>query len=134
MSNTKEAAVVKTVQINASAKGWRLFRNAVGMAWQGKLVGRGVESVALDGARRVPYGLGVGSSDLVGWRPVVITPDMVGKTVAQFCAVECKTPAYPDTTPEQDAFLDAVAAAGGAAYIARGESDGSLEMYQVGAP
>ena len=30
------------------------------------------------------------SGDLIGWRPVVITPDMVGKCLAQFVSVECK--------------------------------------------
>lgn len=31
------------------------------------------------------------SGDLIGWRPVVITPDMVGKTLAQFVSVENKS-------------------------------------------
>jgi hypothetical protein len=31
------------------------------------------------------------SGDLIGWRPVVITADMVGKVIAQFISVECKS-------------------------------------------
>jgi hypothetical protein len=30
------------------------------------------------------------SGDLIGWRPVIITPDMVGTVIAQIVSVECK--------------------------------------------
>lgn len=49
--------------------------------------------------RVVRYGLANDSSrvneeikshDLIGWTEVVITPDMVGKTVAVFTSIECK--------------------------------------------
>ena len=40
----------------------------------------------------VTFGLCRGSSDLIGFRSVVITPEMVGKRVAIFAAVEVKTP------------------------------------------
>jgi hypothetical protein len=30
------------------------------------------------------------SGDLIGWRPLLITPDMVGKVIAQFVSVENK--------------------------------------------
>lgn len=123
----QEGAVIARVQIDVSAKGWRLFRNSVGMAWQGDKVGEilrdGIKAVLLSAARRVAYGLGVGTSDLIGWRPVVITEDMVGQTIAQFVAVECKTQGYKRTTEEQDNFLDHVAMSGGAAFIARGKGE-----------
>lgn len=133
MSN-HEGNIIKQVQIQATAKGWRLFRNSVGQGWQGKkasVIGRDGEIVQLSGARRVKFGLALGSSDLVGWRPVVITPDMVGKTVAQFVSVECKTREYSKTTPDQDNWLDQVAESGGAAYIARPDGDGiSLDQIE----
>lgn len=37
------------------------------------------------------------AADLIGWRRVIITPDMVGKYVAQFVSVECKREGW--TTP-----------------------------------
>lgn len=52
-----------------------------------------------DGGRMVRFGLGntskrvsdeIKSSDFIGITPVVITPDMVGKTVGVFTAVEAK--------------------------------------------
>jgi hypothetical protein len=84
----------------------RLFRNNVG---------------ALRDAtgRLVRYGLAPGSSDLIGWRTLTITPDMVGQTVAQFVALEIKDQGR--ATPQQAAFLHAVHTAGGLAALVRSE-------------
>ena len=69
--------------------------------------------VILPSGGRLTYGVGPnGAADLLGWREVRITADMVGEKIAQFTALEVKRPgAKPD--PEQRAFLDAVYAAGG---------------------
>lgn len=59
-----------------------------------------------------------GGSDLIGYRSITITPDMVGRTVAVFTAVEVKT----DTgraTPAQRNFIDHIRRAGGIAAIVR---------------
>ena len=40
--------------------------------------------------RRVDFGLCKGSSDLIGWTEVIITPEMVGKKIAVFTAIEVK--------------------------------------------
>lgn len=76
----------------------------------------------------VHYGLCAGSSDLIGYRTVTITPDMVGQQVAVFAAVEVKAP-KGRPTPEQTAFLEHITAAGGIAGIARSveEAAGLLE-------
>ena len=63
------------------------------------------------------YGLCKGSSDLIGWRSLTITPDMVGQTVAVFAAIEVKDRGAP--TPEQLHFIAQVQAAGGLAGVAR---------------
>lgn len=136
MRNNQEGAVIARVQIDSSAKGWRLFRNSVGMAWQGNKVGEfmrdGIKAVLLSSARRVAYGLGVGTSDLVGWAPRKYIDPETGElvTVAVFVAVECKTQGYKRTTAEQDNFLEQVAMAGGAAYIARGKGE-TVDMIAV---
>ena len=54
-------------------KDTRIFRNNVGM---------------ING---VQFGLCVGSSDLIGFKSVTITPEMVGQKVAIFTAIEVKT-------------------------------------------
>jgi len=88
----------------------RLFRNNTGTLPDPKT------------GRPIQFGLARGSSDLVGWRSVVITPDMVGQRVAVFTAIEIKTPTGR-ITPAQRAWLEAVTKAGGIAGIARSVAD-----------
>lgn len=59
-----------------------------------------------------------GSSDLIGFRSVVITQTMVGKRIAQFVALEGKTDTGK-TSKEQDIFLSVVRNAGGIAGVIR---------------
>jgi hypothetical protein len=65
------------------------------------------------------------SSDLIGIRPVLITPAHVGYTVGQFVAREVKAGAwmYRGTSHEQaqKRFLELVAGMGGDACFANGE-------------
>jgi hypothetical protein len=68
--------------------------------------------------RPVSFGLCPGSADLIGFHTITITPDMVGQQLAVFAAVEVKAE-RGRPTPEQTAFLEHVAAAGGLAGIAR---------------
>lgn len=70
----------------------------------------------------VRFGLTPGSSDLIGWTPVVITEDMVGDTVAVFTAVECKT-VKGKPTDKQKLFICRVQADGGYAGVARSVED-----------
>ena len=89
--------------------GCRLFRNNTG-------------AIKDANGRLVRFGLCKGSSDLIGFKPVTITPDMVGQTVAVFAAIEVKTPTGKPT-PEQLHFLDRVKHFGGIAGIARSVDD-----------
>lgn len=59
-----------------------------------------------------------GGSDLIGYRTITITPDMVGRQVAVFTAIEIKT-ATGRATPEQRRFIEHIARAGGIAAIVR---------------
>ena len=72
--------------------------------------------------RPVQFGLCKGSADLIGWRTVTVTPEMVGTQVAVFLSIEVKTPTGR-LRPEQQQWLDAVQAAGGIAGVARSVSD-----------
>ena len=72
--------------------------------------------------RPVQFGLAKGSADLIGWTTRTITPDMVGQQVAVFTSIEVKTPTGR-ISPEQQAWLQAVQAAGGIAGIARSVED-----------
>jgi len=107
----------------ATEMGARLFRVNVGRAWVGEAERIGPDTVILRNAR--PFKAGVpGMSDLIGWVPVEITPDMVGKTLAVYTAVETKTP-RGRASAEQNQFLDVVSRSGGRAGIAR--TDGDLD-------
>ena len=72
--------------------------------------------------RPVRFGLCKGSSDLIGLRSITIGPEHLGQTLAVFAAVEVKAQAGR-TTPDQRAFIDAVAAMGGLAGVARSVED-----------
>lgn len=71
----------------------------------------------------VRYGVAnPGGSDLIGLRSVTVTPEMVGKRVAVFVAIEVKTPTGK-VSKDQLHFLDFVRRAGGIAILARSEDD-----------
>ena len=88
----------------------RLFRNNVGRLPDPRT------------GRLVTFGLAPGSADLIGWRSLVITPDMVGQRVAVFCSIEVKAP-RGRVRPDQAAWLAAVQSAGGIAGVARSPED-----------
>jgi hypothetical protein len=75
-----------------------------------------------DRGQLVRFGLCPGSADLIGYRSVTITPDMVGQQLAVFTAVEVKSPTGRPTA-EQTAWLEHITAAGGLAGIARSIAD-----------
>lgn len=104
-----ETPLMQSIRLEVGGRpGTRVFRNTVGMA------------DLADGSRR-PYGLCEGSSDLIGWKSVVITPSMVGKRAAVFLAIEVKKPGGrtdPKRLAKQRAFVEAVQHAGGLAGMA----------------
>lgn len=57
------------------------------------------------------------SSDLIGIKPVQVTPYMVGKTVGVFCAIECKRSDWEPTgsakEKAQAAFVEFIKSRGG---------------------
>jgi hypothetical protein len=126
------------VDVEATRRKWRIFKNPTGRAWvgivgeDGKLTFRNRETyfVELYDARSVSYGLCVGSSDRVGWRTLEISPDMVGRRIAQLVAIECKTSTYGKCSEEQKNFLSQVARAGGLALIAR-RRGAEVELEEV---
>ncbi len=79
--------------------------------------------VMLASGERVRYGVGPnGACDFLGYRTIVITAAMVGAKIAQFIAVEAKSPVGQPTT-DQAAFICRIIAAGGKAGVARSDAD-----------
>jgi hypothetical protein len=104
-----EQQIQQNIRIACSTGDTRLFRNNTG-------------TLKDQHGRPVSFGLCKGSADLIGWKRVTITPEMVGTQVAVFLSIEVKT-ATGRLRPEQRQWLDAVQAAGGIAGVARSVSD-----------
>jgi hypothetical protein len=113
--------IEKLIRMEASKNGDRLFPNNVGMAYLGKVRHLGNGSVLIENAQPVRYGLCKGSSDLIGWTTIEITPEMVGKKIAVFTAIEVKT--TDSLRKEQKDFLNLVEQSGGIADVARSTDD-----------
>ncbi len=87
-----------------SIPGLRLFRNNTG-----KIEDRF--------GRWVEFGLCPGSADLIGWKSITVTREMVGKPVAIFAAIEVKVKNGHRAQNQKD-FLNVVKEAGGIAGFA----------------
>jgi hypothetical protein len=112
-----EQQIQQNIRIACSTGDTRLFRNNTGTLKDAN-------------GRPVQFGLCKGSADLIGWKRVTITPEMVGTTVAVFLSIEVKTPTGR-LRPEQQQWLDAVQAAGGIAGVARSVSDAQTLLRNV---
>ena len=88
----------------------RMFRNQVG------------QLPDLRTGRPVQFGLAKGSSDLIGFKTIEVTPDMIGQRLAVFTSIEVKT-AKGKLTPMQHNWLSCVRKAGGITGVARSVKD-----------
>jgi hypothetical protein len=104
-----EQRIQQEIRLAVSKGDTRVFRNNTGTLRDAN-------------GRPVTFGLCKGSADLIGWRTVTITPEMVGQRIAVFTSIEVKT-ATGRLRPEQQQWLDAVQAAGGIAGVARSVED-----------
>lgn len=123
ITGTSEAAVSASARILASRSGGRLWRNNVGGG-------------TLEDGSYLRWGLCndspqinkvLKSSDLVGIKPVMVTPAMVGTTVGQFWAVETKAPGWRYTGTEREEaqmrFIALVESLGGRAAFWNGSGE-----------
>lgn len=111
MQRVSETEIQQQIRLQCSRGPVRLWRNNSGSLPDPRT------------GRYVTFGVGSpGGSDLIGYRRVRITPEMVGQEIAQFAAVEVKT-ARGRVRPEQQQFIEHVRGAGGVAGIARSVDD-----------
>lgn len=116
-----EAAVQQAIRLEASRLGCRLWRNNRGACKDetGRLIRYGLanETSALDKV--------IKSHDLIGIRPVLITPEHVGTTIGQFVSREVKKPGWRYTGTEREvaqlAWAKLIVSLGGDAMFANGE-------------
>ncbi len=117
-----ESILSPLLQLAASESGARLYRNNVGSAWRGDVTRLKDGSILIRRPMLVHFGLATGSADLIGWAPHVVTEADVGRTLAVFLSVEAKA-AKGRMRTEQQAWLDAVKAAGGIGIVAGSVTD-----------
>lgn len=120
MNVRTETAIQNAIRMVLSKVGLRLFRNNIGLA------------TFPDGSK-VEYGLGPGTSDLIGWKPVTVTQDMVGKRLAVFVAVEVKKPGHKtskERLEQQLNFLHRVVEAGGIGVMCDDETKAAQLVEQ----
>lgn len=116
-----EAFVQSLVKLRASQEGIKVSRNNVGA-----LIPQGSKKPIRFGLFNESEQVNelVKSSDLIGWRPVVITLQHVGMRIAQFWARECKEPSWVPGRDErevaQGAFINMVNRDGGDAAFTNG--------------
>lgn len=112
----KESNIQNAIRLALSDAGVLSFRNNVG-------------AYKTDDGRFIRYGVGEsGGSDLICCAPVVVTAEMVGKTIGVFTAVEVKTKTGKPSE-KQIKFIEAIKRAGGFAGVARSASD-ALEIIK----
>jgi hypothetical protein len=111
MTKSPEAALQAEIQISLPHT-VTIFRNNTG-------------SLQDANGRRVDFGLCKGSSDLIGWTEIEITPAMVGKKVAVFTAIEVKQFGWKPSGQKQKEhferqlnFINQVKQSGGYAGVA----------------
>ncbi|WP_368762008.1 hypothetical protein [Klebsiella pneumoniae] len=121
----------------------RLFRLNTGRAWLSNMGPAGVQKLAdgavlIKSARSIAIGFAApsgdpveGASDLNGWTTVEVTPEMVGKRVAIYTAIETKATKGGRKREGQINFCEQVDAAGGIAGFANSEeaARGILESW-----
>jgi hypothetical protein len=91
---------------------------------------------------RVEFGLNEGASDFIGIRSIEVTPDMVGKKVGLFMAIETKAPNWKPPTindkqgwrrfVQQYHFIKMVRDLGGVAGFAMSGDDAEEFVFNTG--
>lgn len=121
MTGLSEAAVQNNLRLEGARKGVRLFRNNVGACYD-------------EDRNFIRYGLAnestqvnkvIKSGDLIGIRPLLVTPQMVGHIVGQFVSREAKPGdwRFGNTEREQAQlrWIQLITSLGGDASFATGE-------------
>lgn len=110
-----ESHIQQQIRIACNTGETRAWRNNIAkLKVRGQWVGFGIP--------------GKGGSDLIGFHTMTIRPEHVGKKVAVFLAIECKS-ATGKPTPDQVNFINFINAAGGIAGIARSAEEAASLIH-----
>lgn len=106
-----EQDVLRAIQLAATQRGHRLFRNNVGVGWVGQVIRHTGDTILLRNPRPLHAGLMEGSSDLIGLT-----------NTGRFLAVEVKSE-RGRLTDDQRAWIAVIRRFGGLAGEARSIED-----------
>jgi hypothetical protein len=110
-----QSAIMKAV----STCGAVVFRNNVGRAPLGDFNRLPNGDYIVRHGRVTDFGVcNPGGSDLIGWRTITLTEDMINQKIAVFLALEVKTKTG-SIRPEQKIFINNVRTAGGLSGVVR---------------
>lgn len=90
-----EGANQNRIREHYASAGWRLWRNNSGVLTD--INGRPVRYGLANDSKQLNEQ--IKSGDLIGWAPLLITPDMVGDVVAQFVSIEAKPDGWKMPNP-----------------------------------
>lgn len=115
-----ESAILNDIRLEASERGIRLWRNNVGASYtkNGDFIRYGLanDAAAVNSVLK--------SSDLIGIRPVLITPQHVGSVIGQFVSREVKHAEWKyyanDKELAQKRWIDLILECGGDACFVTG--------------
>lgn len=130
---SEETNISQEIKLAGAQTKTKLFRNSRGLFYTLDTVpklmaafarGGMVAAKALVGAlRKTKAGLEFkGSSDLLGWTEIIVTPEMVGQKIAVFTAVEAKTESGVESD-DQANWGRIVTESGGIYVLARNPQD-----------
>lgn len=131
-----DEGILSRALVMAADKGWRMSRNYHSILFTGR-VSEEYESsaghvVTLIGARRIRTGLfAPGGSGSMGWQSITITPDMVGKRVAVFTAIDPCQGGIKTLPAQARAFLRSLVNAGGRSYVVSPAGGGVVNMEEM---
>lgn len=123
---SEKTTQTETMLVLGSRPDIRVFRNNVGLAYQGDVATENHPLITLRNYRRVHYGLANGSGDLIGYRSIKIIPEYIGRQLAVFTSIEFKS-AHGRATESQVNWAAQVIKAGGIAGIVR-SADEAIEV------
>lgn len=108
---SEETDITNRIMLAISPLGARVFKNVRGLF------------LTLDGKRKVRAGLQFdGASDLIGFTSVTVTPEMVGRKIAVFTALEVKTQ-KGRASGAQEKFINLARYHGAIASVVRSDAE-----------
>lgn len=125
----QESTIQSQIMLAMCRSGAYVLRVNAGEFWGGKIIAHTGDKLLLGHPTKI-QGAPKGTSDLIGCRTVTVTPEMVGKQVGIFVALEVKKPGE-SPRPEQLNYLDVMRRRGAITGWAR-SPDEALRILEDG--